>query len=51
MAGLVFWLLWLPVTTYLFEQWQRYEPTRVLIDGAAAVKALPLALVAAMAVI
>ncbi len=49
MAGLVFWLLWLTVTAYLYEQWQRYEPTRIFIDGAAAAAALPLALVASLA--
>lgn len=51
MAGLVFWLLWLTVTAYLHEQWQRYEPTRVVIDGVAAAAALPLALVTSFAVI
>ncbi len=51
MAGLVFWLLWLSVTAYLNEQWRRYEPTRVPIDGVAAATALPLALVVAIATI
>lgn len=50
MAGLVFWLLWLAVTAYLHQQWRRYEPTPVAIDGVAAVAALPLALVVSMAV-
>ena len=48
MTGLIFWLLWLTVTAYLYEQWQRFEPTRVAIDGAAAVAALPLALAASL---
>lgn len=51
MSAIVFWMLWLPLTAYLYEQWQRYEPTRVPIDGAAAVAALPLALVASLSVL
>ena len=50
MAGLVFWLVWLTMTAYLYKQWQRYEPTRIAIDGAAALAALPLALGLALAV-
>ncbi len=50
MAGLVFWLLWVTVTAYLYQQWQRYEPTRMFIDGAAAAAALPLALMASLAI-
>jgi len=44
MAVLVFWLLWLTVTAYLYQQWQRFEPTRIAIDGAAALAAFPFAL-------
>ena len=51
MAAIVFWILWLPLTAYLYEQWQRYEPTKIAIDGAAALAALPLALVASIAVL
>ena len=51
MAALVFWMLWLALTAYLYEQWQRYGPTKIAIDGAAAVAALPLALVASVAVL
>jgi len=49
MTALAFWLLWLTVTPYLYQQWQRYEPTPVLIDGAAALVGFPLALVVALA--
>ena len=45
MAALAFWLLFLTLTMYLHEQWQRYEPTRVMIDAAAAIAALPFALI------
>ena len=51
MAAIVFWVLWLPLTAYLYQQWQRYEPTRIAIDGAAAIAALPLAVVASIAVL
>jgi len=51
MSAIVFWVLWLSLTAYLYEQWQRYEPTRIAIDGAAAVAALPFALVASLAVL
>ena len=51
MFGLVFWLLWLSLTAYLHEQWQRYEPTRVAIDGAAAVAALPFSLLVALSLV
>jgi hypothetical protein len=51
MPAVIFWVLWLALTAYLYEQWQRYEPTKVAIDGAAAVAALPLALLAALAVV
>ena len=49
MTGLIFWILWLTVTAYLYAQWQRYEPTRVVIDGLAAIAGLPLALGVALA--
>lgn len=50
MTALVFWVVWLAVTAYLYQQWQRFEPTRVAIDGAAALAALPLALAISFAV-
>ncbi len=50
MAGVAFWLVWLTVTAYLFKQWQRYEPTRLALDGLAALVAFPLALAVALAV-
>ncbi len=50
MAVLIFWLVWLTITAYLHQQWQRYEPTRVAIDGAAALASFPIAVVAAIAV-
>lgn len=50
MTILVFWLMWLTITAYLYQQWQRYEPTRIAIDGLAAVAAMPLALLIAIAV-
>ena len=48
-AALAFWLLFLTLTMYLHEQWQRYEPTRVMIDAAAAIAALPFALIGYLA--
>jgi len=51
MAVVGFWLLWLSVTAYLFEKWQRYEPTRVAIDAAAAVAAFPLAFLVSLALV
>ena len=51
MAALVFWLSWLTITAYLYQQWQRYEPTRVAIDGAAALVAFPFAVILAFAVL
>lgn len=50
MSIVVFWTVWLLITAYLFGQWQRYEPTRMPVDFAAAVVSFPLALVIAAAV-
>ena len=35
------WLAYLACTAYLHRAWQRYEPTRVPLDAAAAAVSLP----------
>ncbi len=50
MRIVIFWTVWLLITAYLLGQWQRYEPTRVPVDFAAAVASFPLALAIAAAI-
>lgn len=49
MGVLMFWVLWVTLTIYLLQQWQRYEPTRVVLDGLAAIASFPIALAVLMA--
>ncbi|NND04602.1 MAG: hypothetical protein HKN91_17645 [Acidimicrobiia bacterium] len=43
MVHILFWVIWMSASIYLGQQWQRYEPTKLPLDGLAALAMFPLA--------